>query len=347
MSEENRRLDPLSDSVFNYMFSDQALKGSMREIINSVLRDAGDTEIGEVQEIATQYDVKRRGFGSHGGRVDVRAKTEDGTLFDIEVQLSTEPAMNARSWFYGSGIMGAEFHEGMPYNQVPKVRIINLLDFTLRKEHPDYLQPIKLMYVKKSAEATDAFRIYNIELPKYRAENPTLESVKNDPLKRWLYMLDKGYENDRELEVLGKMTEGMQAFAEKYRISLTDPDLKRIYDLEMSAKRDQASALYNAKNEGIELGMQKGLAEGEALGLKKGLAEGEALGLKKGLAEGEALGLKKGLAEGEALGLNKGRAEVEAIAVKGMATQGLSSDFIAQCLKMSQEMVEEILAKGK
>ena len=85
------------------------------------------------------------------------------------------------------------------------------------------------------------------------------------------------------------MTDEMRAFAEKYGISLTDPDLKRIYDLEMSAKRDWASALYNAKNEGIELGMQN--------------------------------------------------------AVKGMAAKGLSSDFIAQCLKMSQEMVEEILAK--
>ena len=250
MSEENKRLEPLSDSVFNYLFSDKGMKGSMREIINCVLSDAGDTEIGEVQEITTQYDVKKRGFGAHGGRVDVRARTADGTLFDVEVQLSAEPAMNARSWFYGSGIMGEEFREGMPYGQVPKVRIINLLDFTLRKAHADYLQPIKLLYVKEPEEATDAFRIYNIELPKYRAENPTLESVKDDPLKSWLYMLDKGYESDQELEVLGEMTEGMRAFATRYKVSLTDPDLKRIYDLEMSAKRDQASAMYHARSEG-------------------------------------------------------------------------------------------------
>ena len=118
MSEENKRLEPLSDSVFNYLFSDKGMKGSMREIINCVLSDAGDTEIGEVQEITTQYDVKKRGFGAHGGRVDVRARTADGTLFDVEVQLSAEPAMNARSWFYGSGIMGEEFREGMPYGQV-------------------------------------------------------------------------------------------------------------------------------------------------------------------------------------------------------------------------------------
>lgn len=46
------------------------------------------------------------------------------------------------------------------------------------------------------------------------------------------------------------MTEGIRAFARQYKISLTDPDLKRVYDLEMSAKRDQVSAMYYARSEG-------------------------------------------------------------------------------------------------
>ena len=50
-------------------------------------------------------------------------------------------------------------------------------------------------------------------------------------------MLDKGYESDQELEVLGEMTEGMRAFATRYKVSL-------------SAKRDQASAMYHARSEG-------------------------------------------------------------------------------------------------
>lgn len=46
------------------------------------------------------------------------------------------------------------------------------------------------------------------------------------------------------------MTEGMSAFARRYNVSLNDPDLRRMYDLEMSAKRDQASALDNAERKG-------------------------------------------------------------------------------------------------
>ena len=124
------------------------------------------------------------------------------------------------------------------------------MDFVLRREHPDLLQPIGLMYRKAPTPATDAFRIYNIELPKFRDTNPTLESVKDDPLLRWLYLLDEGYKNDHEMEVLSSMTEGMRNFAKRYRVSLDDPDLRRMYDYEMSAKRDQASREYNAEMKG-------------------------------------------------------------------------------------------------
>lgn len=249
-SYEKIKYEPLADSVFNYLFSDRDMNISMQEFIDGVLTDAGDPLIGKVKAIQTQYDVKKRVFGAHGGRLDVRVEAADGSLFDIEVQAYLEPAMNDRSWFYGSNLMSEEFLEGQTYNKVPKVRVINLLDFILRRDHPDLLQPISLMYRKSPAPASDAFRIYNIELPKFRDTNPTLESVKNDPLLRWLYLLDEGYKSDHEMEVLSNMTEGMRAFAKRYQVSLNDPDLRRMYDYEMSAKRDQASREYNAEMKG-------------------------------------------------------------------------------------------------
>jgi predicted transposase/invertase (TIGR01784 family) len=249
-SYEKIKLEPLSDSVFSYIFADKDLTVSMQELIDSVLTDAGDPLIGKVKSVQAQYSVQKRMVSTHGGRLDARVEAADGTLFDIEVQAYLEPAMNDRSWFYGSNLMSEEFLEGQTYNKVPKVRVINLLDFVLRRDHPDLLQPISLMYRKSPAPASDAFRIYNIELPKFRDTNPTLESVKNDPLLRWLYLLDEGYKSDHEMEVLSNMTEGMRAFAKRYQVSLNDPDLRRMYDYEMSAKRDQASREYNAEMKG-------------------------------------------------------------------------------------------------
>ena len=251
---EKIKYNPLNDSVFNYLFSGKEMNIAMQEFIDSVLLDAGDPLIGKVKEIQTQYDVKKRVFGAHGGRLDVRVEAANGELFDIEVQTYAEPSMNDRSWFYGSNLMSEEFLEGQTYNLVPKVRVINLLDFVLRKDHKDFLQPIGLLYRKDPETATDAFRIYNIELPKFRDTNPTLESVKDDPLLRWLYLLNMGYKNDHEMEVLSGMTEGMRKFATRYQFSLNDPDLRRMYEYELSARRDQESREQNAERRGVKLG---------------------------------------------------------------------------------------------
>ena len=247
---EKIKYNPLNDSVFNYLFSGKEMNIAMQEFIDSVLLDAGDPLIGKVKEIQTQYDVKKRVFGAHGGRLDVRVEAANGELFDIEVQTYAEPSMNDRSWFYGSNLMSEEFLEGQTYNLVPKVRVINLLDFVLRKDHKDFLQPIGLLYRKDPETATDAFRIYNIELPKFRDTQPTLESVKDDPLLRWLYLLNMGYKNDHEMEVLSGMTEGMRKFATRYQFSLNDPDLRRMYEYELSARRDQESREQNAEKRG-------------------------------------------------------------------------------------------------
>ena len=50
------------------------------------------------------------------------------------------------------------------------------------------------------------------------------------------------------------MTEGMKAFAKRYKVSLNDPNLRRMYDYEMSVRRDQASREYNAEMKGFKKG---------------------------------------------------------------------------------------------
>ena len=61
-------------------------------------------------------------------------------------------------------------------------------------------------------------------------------------LAQWLYLLEQGYKDEREMEVLTEMTEGMKAFARKYNRSLDDPKLRGLYERDMSARRDCASA---------------------------------------------------------------------------------------------------------
>lgn len=250
---ENGRIkyEPLADSVFSYLFSESDTILAMQEIINNVLLESGDMPIKEISKMDSQYAIIGEKIGARGGRLDIRAEAEDGTLFDIEVQLRRQLYMNDRSWFYGSRMLSEAFREGQDYREMPRVRIINLLDFVLRDDHPDYLQPIGVTYRKEPVEvATDAFRIYNIELPKFRKAYPTMEAAQQNPLASWLYLLDSGYKNEHEMEVLTDMTEGMRAFARKYNRSLDDPKLQALYELDLSAQRDQKAIAYTARVEG-------------------------------------------------------------------------------------------------
>lgn len=45
------KLEPLSDSVFSYIFADKNLTISMQELIDSVLMDAGDPLIDKVKSV--------------------------------------------------------------------------------------------------------------------------------------------------------------------------------------------------------------------------------------------------------------------------------------------------------
>ena len=47
------------------------------------------------------------------------------------------------------------------------------------------------------------------------------------------------------------MTEGMRKFATRYQFSLNDPDLRRMYEYELSARRDQESREQNAERRGV------------------------------------------------------------------------------------------------
>ena len=59
------------------------------------------------------------------------------------------------------------------------------------------------------------------------------------------------------MEVLTNMTEGMRAFAKKYNRSLNDPKLRALYELELSAKRDQNAIAYTERMEGRKEGRQE------------------------------------------------------------------------------------------
>ena len=238
------RLSPLNQVVFACIFQDEKKAGpAMLEFLNAVLSHVGEEPIVEILSMKSEYPLMGDSADQKYGRLDVRVKAESGRLFDIEVQIDKD-YMNERGFFYGSRMGEDEFAPGTPYDQMPEVKVINLVDFYVRDDHSYVVEPVYLTYGNNPAEiATDKFKMYHIQLPAFRKEHKTLDSVKGDVFLAWLYALDQGYKDENELEVLSGMTEGLKNFAAQYNIAINDPTLVRRYRMIEDGKRDVATKI--------------------------------------------------------------------------------------------------------
>ena len=236
------RVSPLNAVVFACIFQDVKKAGkAMLEFLNVVLEYVGEEPIVEILDLKSEYAVFGESADQKYGRLDVRVKAESGRLFDVEVQIEKD-YMNERGFFYGGRMGEDEFKSGDPYDKMPEVRVINIVDFYVRDDKTNVVEPVYLTYGNNPGEiATDKFKMYHIQLPAFRKEHKTLESVMGDKFNSWLYMFDRGYQNPDEMEVLSGMTEGLKNFAAQYNFAINDPDLIRRYRMFEDGKRDVAT----------------------------------------------------------------------------------------------------------
>ena len=252
MYEQNKpeRLNPLSYVVFACIFQSKENAGTaMLEFLNAVLEHVGEEPIVEILDMKSEYPLMGERATQKYSRLDVRVKAKSGRLFNVEVQL-TKDDMNSRSLFYGGRLGHGEFASGTPYAKMPTVRVINIVDFYMLEGSSQVVEPVFMYYKNRPGEtATDKFAIYHIQLPAFRKAHPTLESVAGNLFFAWLYMFDKGYKDENEMEVLSAMTEGLKNFALRYNIAIDDPDLIRLYRMEEDGRRDVISQIYTAAQE--------------------------------------------------------------------------------------------------
>ena len=101
--------------------------------------------------------------------MDVRAKTTDGTQYDIEIQLTNQKNMDKRTLFYWGKMFLEGIKKGQDYIELWKVITINILNFNflaIDKFHSTFHLWEDSW---KDFMLTDLVEIRFIELPKFRA----------------------------------------------------------------------------------------------------------------------------------------------------------------------------------
>jgi hypothetical protein len=287
--KNNERLNcsPFDDPIVGACFKDAETAGeAVRSFANSVTKKDGIV-IAKVNTVTPQSYFAMN--GERGTRVDVKSKTDTNQDIILEVNMYTDKTIHQRNFLAVSQIIT---HSSVPGTTnaemaklMPHVICINILDYNMRTDNDDWLQPAKFVYTKPPhTVALPQYVSYDIELKKFKNAEPDW----NDSLYCWISALIKARDERRSIKEVVQMTPQLQDFAatdmgfgqfsDRYELIYTSEEVQNEYHKWRREIIRQQGLLDGAREEGEEIGLQKGRKEGEEIGLQKG----EEIGLQKG-----------------------------------------------------------------
>ena len=275
------RLDPLNDYMFLKMMGEEGDEEQLLSFLNAVLKRTGKGNLTSV--VITNPKITAEIVGDKTSILDVRAKINDGTKTNIEVQLSNLNNMGKRSLFYWSREYGKGISAGQDYIELPNVITINIMGFPFLKID-DFHASFHLredLYPEYVLD--ESLEIHFLDMSKFlQLQN---KDLKNNPLHRWLAFFNKDTEGSVLTEVL-EMDNTIRKANDKMKFVSQDPDSLRFYQMREMGLSDWNSRINYAKKEGLREGELKGKKEGKEEGLQQGLQEGKIEIAKNLLASG-------------------------------------------------------------
>ena len=230
-----------NDIIFQTFFSRKGNEEFLIDFLNALLKK--DIKSIEVRE---EVNLERLSKEEKGGRLDLQAKLEDGTIISIEMQLRNEYNIEERTTLYSGKVISRETERGTDYEDINQVIMINILGYNFL-EVEDYISETAIVLEKhREYEVLTGLKWYFIELPKFRKQNPNM----NEKINQWLAFID---DNNREAI---KLAEEKNDKLKKARIEMNyltgEAEVRRLAELREKWEMDRISAINHATRKGKE-----------------------------------------------------------------------------------------------
>ncbi len=175
-------IHPTSDIFIKYLFGMEEDSFLLKDFINATQRNC-DLPLITSLEIKNPFNLKKIYFDKESV-LDIKAISETGEIFNIEVQTSGNESFKNRSLYYWARLYSSQLTQGEKYKNLYPVICINILDFNLFTQQDRY----HLCFMLRDIEdpelcLTDHLAIHYLELPKL------LDYNMDNELKKWLYFL--------------------------------------------------------------------------------------------------------------------------------------------------------------
>ena len=211
-------------------------------------------------------------------RVDIKAKTEQGEIIIVEVQLTRQLYYLQRMLYGVSKAITEHIEIGDKYDKVKKVYSINILYFDLG-QGDDYLYHGKTVF--KGVHTGDLLKVNTREQDEIKMRVPedvfpeyfiirinNFNDVATTPIEEWIDYLKNGRIKE------DTVTPGLQEARKKLQYISMNEKERHAYEAHMDDIMVQNDVLDTAKMEGREEGRAEGREEGRAEGRSEGRAEG-------------------------------------------------------------------------
>ena len=241
LQTKEKKYNLKNDVIFQTFFSRKGNEEFLIDFLNALLNK--DIESIEVRE---EVNLERLSKEEKGGRLDLQAKLEDGTIISIEMQLRNEYNIEERTTLYSGKVISRETERGTDYEDINQVIMINILGYNFLKVE-DYISETAIVLEKhRDYEVLTGLKWYFIELPKFRKQNPDM----NEKINQWLAFID-----DYNKEMI-KVAEEKNDKLKKARIEMNyltgDAEVRRLAELREKWEMDRISAINHAARKGAK-----------------------------------------------------------------------------------------------
>ena len=247
MDSKNKKvklLKPKYDIVFQALF-----QGNKENITESLISDILGEKI-EIIDIKADDTLIRKYPTDKTGRLDLKTRFKNGTICQIEMQMSDEHNTVQRMLWYWSKTYVEQIKRGDLYKDLKKTIGIIITNYEIKE-----LDGIEDLSTKwqitetKSGERllTDDLELRIIEIPKAKR---ILEKEEHNRIAQWLTFIDDP--NTERVEKIMRENEEVKKAKNVLHIMSEDEELQRLAELKEKWDLDERSARQSALDEGEE-----------------------------------------------------------------------------------------------
>ncbi len=247
------RINRSNDYLFKRIFGSDEGKDVLLSFLNAVLKSPPDRELTTVNLLDREQDPAY--LLDRSARLDILASTEDGTIINIEVQITNEHNIAKRTMYYWAGLYHDQLPEGKTFIELYRTITINILSFNWFQDDQRYHRTFHVRYDETGELLNDDLEVHFMELRK-------IEGIKRSPqdaIEAWMMYLNNL--EGEEMEAIAMDNPGIKKAMTIEQAFMRNKQERRIYELREKAIKDELSALAGSEAKGRAEGMAEAICQ--------------------------------------------------------------------------------------